>query len=388
MAKIVILGGGFAAIAAAEEISKAENQDVEVTVISSSREFVFFPALVPYIFGAIDRSELRFDLASKLAEKGIRFIQAEVLSIDAVRHTVALTGKDVEGFVHFDHLLIALGRRLATERVSGYFEHADHILGIDAAQRFKAAVERFDTGEIVVGLCPGSFLPIPVCESAVALAERFKNDIADGRTSVTAIFPETLDDAFFGSALFRDIRGTLDHYQVQLIERFQIARLEANDIRSLDGRSVRFDLAMLLPPFQGQSPILNPDAVSGNAGFIHVNEMMQVTGQPHVYAAGDIASIPGPRFGYHAIRQGRTAAANILAEAVGRPASTIYEHEIAWAINEKYTDPAYFHYGFWDESLKDFNNDIFFGMARSIREKYGSIKGFGKPIEENAVSNY
>lgn len=379
--KILILGGGFAAVAAAETFVRAGCPKAEVTLVSTNRDLTFYPALVPYVFGdfGLVREDLTFDLASKLKQNGIRFVEGEVLSIDPVHRMVELTGEDVEGGIHYDHLVIALGRRLATENVPGFFEYSHHLLGIDAAERFGKALWKFTGGAIVVGLSPGAFLPIPVCESALALAKRFKDKIADGSVSVTAVFPQALDDAFLGANLFRNLKSAFSEHRIELVEHFPVASIGRNSITSQEQKDLSFDLLMLVPPFRGQAALDRLENAVDARGFLRVDDSMKVEGFDRIYAAGDIVSLPGPRFGYMAIRQGRVAATNVLDAIDPAIEPLTYEHKIAWAIGEKYTDPIYFHYGFWDDSLDDFDENSFFGMARPLRAKYGKIKGFGIP---------
>lgn len=75
-----------------------------------------------------------------------------------------------------------------------------------------------------------------------------------------------------------------------------------------------------------------------------------------------------------AIRQGKVAALNILAELRGEQPAVEYRHKIEWVIGEKYTSPVFFHYGFWDDTLEDFDEGALFGMARTIRDRYGHPK--------------
>jgi sulfide:quinone oxidoreductase len=382
MRNVTIIGGGFAAIAAVEEFLKHPGE-VEITLIGQSREFFFYPALVPYLFDELERGDISFDLRKALVDRGVRFIEGEVLSVDPSLNSITITGDDVKGKVRYGRLLIAIGRRLATEHVPGFFEYAHHLLSLPAADRLKEEIANFNGGTIVVGLTPGSLLPIPVCETALGLARRFREHVQNDAVQIKAVFPETLEDAFEGSSLFRDIRGSFDREGVELIERFPVDRVEPGMLVSETSGAHAFDLLVLLPPFRGQSPVMNLDAVSGNAGFIHVNEMMQVAGNERIYAAGDIVSAHGPRFGYMAIRQGRTAARNILAEVRGEAPGEKYDHKLAWIVSEKYSDPVFFHYGFWDESLEDYDEDSFFGKAKLLREKYGRLNDSTQPDKDD-----
>ena len=94
---------------------------------------------------------------------------------------------------------------------------------------------------------------------------------------------------------------------------------------------------------------------------------MLVEGYQNIFAAGDIIEVEGPKYGYSAIRQARAAARNIISKVRKQEMTVSYTHEIEWVIGEQYTDPIFFHYGFWDETLEDFNPNAFFGMAGPLR---------------------
>ncbi|MCC7308977.1 MAG: FAD-dependent oxidoreductase [Acidobacteria bacterium] len=374
MSRILILGGGFAGITAAEVLSEGAAAEHEITVVSPSRKLTFFPALVPMVFGDFLPEELRTDVVAPLHERRVRFIEGEVLTIDPVSRNVRVTGDDIDGELRYDYLLIAIGRRLATETVPGFFENAHHLLGINAGIRFRHAVSEFGSGSIVVGLCPGSSLPVPVCESALALADRFEREIAEKRICITAVFPETLEEALAGTGLFRHVEESLQQKGVSLVQNFPVARVEEGTLQARNTTELAFDLAMLFPPFRGQTAIRELGSSDENDGFAVVNSRMQLEGHEKIYAAGDIIALDGPRFGYMAMRQAKVAAANILIELSGEEPNIEYSHELAWILGEDYTDPHFFHYGVWDETLQDFDENALLGMARRVRERYGHIR--------------
>src|SRR5687768_6583831 len=112
MARVLILGGGFAAISAAETITAAIGNEHEVMLISNSSDLTFFPAMVPMVFGDFKPEEVKFDLRPKLAERGINFLKGEVRGIDTRRRTVEIAGDRIRSTVGYDHLIVAVGRRL------------------------------------------------------------------------------------------------------------------------------------------------------------------------------------------------------------------------------------------------------------------------------------
>ncbi|PYS98276.1 MAG: hypothetical protein DMF63_16620 [Acidobacteria bacterium] len=378
MARVLILGGGFAAITAAQELMSRLGDD-EIILVSKSSEFTFYPAIIPCIFGSLDFDIIRFDLVSMLAERGVRFIHGEVESINTSARKVSVAGDRMTYSIDYDYLLFAVGRRLETSSVRGLAEYAHQLLSIEGAERFKKAISEFETGTIVVGLCSGASLPVPVCESALALADAFADSIKAGKVRVKAVFPGSLQEAFAGANLFRNIEEEFRQKGVELITDFEVDVVESDRIKSRTGSVIEHDLLMLVPPFGGQLSLKSAGHVTDISGFANVNSLMQVEGVEHVYAAGDITAMAGPKFGYMAMRQGRVAAANIAAEITEQEPATVYQHTIEWAISERYTGPVFFHYGFWDETLDDFEGDAMFGMARKIRDRYGPIQGLETP---------
>jgi sulfide:quinone oxidoreductase len=383
MAKILILGGGFAALTAAEELGRMVGDQHEITLISENPRFLFYPALVPFVFGDFRLEEIEFDLETALKPFNIRFVHGRVTGIGTVSKTVVVAAGGFTESLHYDYMLFCVGRRLAMGAVPGSGEHSHHLLNLNEALRLRSSIDSFERGSIVVALAPESSLPVPVCELSLGLAKRFNREIADGSISVTAVFPSTVDKAFAGSTLFRDIESEFRRKGIRLVSDFPIERVDAKSVFTADGRSLNHSLLILFPPFKGQRSLLHLAPFSDEAGFVKVNSRMQVEGCEGTYAAGDAITLPGPRFGYMAIRQGRVAAANLVSELNGEPPREEYRHDIAWAIGEKYTDPVYFHYGFWDNTLADFDDGVFFGLAKRLRERYGLIKDEPQPMAQS-----
>jgi NADH dehydrogenase FAD-containing subunit len=130
MAKVLILGGGFAGVAAAERLAKSSGGEHEITLVSRSSRFVFYPALVRLAFGGCEPDDISYDLRGAMLDRRVRFVEATVARVDTQRREATLSGGDFTGALKYDYLVYALGRRLATERVPGFYEHAHHLLGV------------------------------------------------------------------------------------------------------------------------------------------------------------------------------------------------------------------------------------------------------------------
>ena len=81
----------------------------------------------------------------------MNFVEAEVAHIDPFERKVTIAHGEVEGKLPYDYLIFALGRRLATEKITGFYEHAHHLLNVDKAIKFGKAVEQFQRRKSCLG---------------------------------------------------------------------------------------------------------------------------------------------------------------------------------------------------------------------------------------------
>jgi len=193
MAKVLILGGGFGGVVAAKRLAEQLGDEHQITLVSRSRQFVFYPALVRLAFDKCERDDVSFDLRQSMLHRKVNFIEAEVARIDPFERIVTIAHGEVQGKLRYDYLIFALGRRLATERIKGFYEHAHHLLNVDKAIKFGKAVNRLHEGRAVFGQCPDAHLPVPVYESAFALARLLEENGKRESVGITVVSPTTLE---------------------------------------------------------------------------------------------------------------------------------------------------------------------------------------------------
>lgn len=124
MANVLILGGGFGGVIAAESLARQLSKEHQITLVSRNSKFVFYPELVRLAFGKCKPQDISFDLREAMLDRRVRFIQAEVARLKPKSRRVVLVHGEVEGELPYDYLIFALGRRLATERITGFYEHS------------------------------------------------------------------------------------------------------------------------------------------------------------------------------------------------------------------------------------------------------------------------
>ena len=369
MAKVLILGGGFAGVVAAQQLARELGDEHQITLVSRSRKFIFYPALVRLAFGKCELSDVSFDVRRSMLNRRVNFVEGEVARICPDEQKVIIAHGEVEGDLTYDYLIFALGRRLATERITGFYEHAHHLLTVEKALEFGKAVTSFAGGRIVVGECPGARMPVPVYETAFALSQLLHDSDRHEPYHITVVSPDSpgkqLDDSNVGNALL----STLNARGIEFLSDFPIDRVTAGAATTSNGHGINFDLLMLVPPFAG-APAASHLGITNAESYINVDSTMRVNGLDRVYAAGDCVNFSGPKLGHMAVRQAEVAAANLIAEINGLQPTSRYIHEVKVVIDASGSDSLYIHKDLWTDEPASFYQGRFWTWAKLAQEKY------------------
>ena len=369
MAKVLILGGGFGGVVAAERLAEQLGDEHQITLVSRSRNFVFYPGLVRLAFGKCEKKDVSFDLRHTMLNRRVNFVEAEIAHIDPFERKVNIAHGEVEGKLPYDYLIFALGRRLATERITGFYEHAHHLLSIDKAIKFGEAIEQFREGRAVFGQCLDARMPVPVYETAFALSRLFEERGERDRIRITIVSPDTVESDLgdIGAALA--LKKALDIHQIETLSNFRIGSLTQDAATATDGEVINFDLLMLIPPFRGSSAA-HYMGVTDDDGYIRVDWTMRVIGQERIYAVGDCVSFAGPKMGHMAVRQAEVAATNLAAEIEGHKPISHYSHEMKFVIEEAGSDSLYLHKDIWTDEPATVRQGRFWSWAKRAQQKY------------------
>jgi NADH dehydrogenase FAD-containing subunit len=369
MAKVLILGGGFAGVVAAQQVARELGDDHQITVVSRSRRFIFYPALVRLAFGKCELSDVSFDLRRSMLNRRVNFVEAEVARICPDEQKVFIAHGEVEGNRSYYYLILALGRRLATERIPGFYEHAHHLLTVEKALDFGKAVASFAGGRAVIGQCPGARMPVPVYETAFALSRLLEERGQHEPSHITVVSPDLpgkqLDDVNVGDALL----STLNARGIEFLSDFPIDRVTAAAATTSNGHGINFDLLMLVPPFAG-APAASHLGITNAESYINVDSTMRVSGLHRVFAAGDCVNFSGPKMGHMAVRQAEVAAANLIGEINDYEPTSHYVHEVKVVIDAGGSDSLYMHKDLWTDEPASFHQGRFWTWAKLAQEKY------------------
>jgi NADH dehydrogenase len=346
--RIVILGGGFAGVYAAKylvrELRRAGLDDVEVALVSRENYLTFQPLLPEVIAGGVDT--LHTISPIRRIVPGAAVYARRIEEIDLARQVVRLEAgylrRQLE--LEYDHLVLALGNRLAVGMVPGLFEHAVPFKYLGDALRLRhhlvhvleeAAISR-DPEErrrlLTIVVAGGGF-------SGVECIAEMHDFLRLAIKSYPGIAPGDLKLVLLqsGETILPEMKPSLAGFAHKVLVRRGI-QIEVNtrmtavtataavtkDKASGETRIIPTRTVVATVPTEPH-PLLAGLAIPQQGGKISVTPMLHSPEAKNVWAIGDCASIPlangkfAPPTAQHAVRQGKRCAENIVAAMRAQP---------------------------------------------------------------------
>ncbi|MGV9413870.1 NAD(P)/FAD-dependent oxidoreductase [Nocardia sp. NPDC003693] len=297
--RIVVLGAGYAGLAAAREAARAKG--VRVTVIDARAELVERVRLHQVVAG---QQVPRWDLRELLERKGIEFVRARVTRVDPVARRVELEGAAA---VPYDSLVYALGSRADAGGVPGLAEHAHTVATPEDVARVPELAGRV----AVVG--------------AGSTGIEVATELAESRPELEVLLISADEPGAWLSAKARKhIRAVLDRLGVRVHAGAKVAAVTAAGLELVDGAHVPADTVLWTAGFTVPDVAARSGLGVDARGRVLVGDDLRTAAHPEVYAVGDAAVVAGP--GDRELRMacatalpaGKYAAAAIIARLRGK----------------------------------------------------------------------
>jgi NADH dehydrogenase len=351
--RIVILGGGFAGVSTARELTRrlrkqhrlvrdgaAGPDAIEVVLVNRDNYFVFQPLLADILSGTIETTHVVVPLRRMLPHVDIDVGYVERIDTDAKTvHIRRRTGRDIVE-LRYDALVIALGSVTDFRAVPGMAEHAVGIRTLgDAFYLRNRALDMLEeasleadpvrrarslTFVVVGGGSTGVEVAAELHDLLRVAARSFHEDPQMEAHVVLVHGGEYLLPSF-GERLGRYTTRKLREAGVRLLLGRRLTRVH-DDRVELDDGSVVETATVVSTVGNAPHPLLADLPVARDArGWLMPDATFALPGVDSVWALGDSASIIDPRNGrpmpataQHAVREGPHAARNVLAALDGR----------------------------------------------------------------------
>lgn len=339
--RVLILGGGFAGLEAAQAFEKifSEKDNVEITLVSKDNYLVFTSMLAEVVSSSIEAKHVVIPLRECLDR--VTYKELDVQSIDLKNKIVSCYHFHTKEIfdLEYDYLILAMGSITGYHGVSGAEEYSFPLKNLADAMVLRSHVidmfERADLEQdpevrrrlLTFAVVGGGYTGIEVAAELndfVSSSKRFYKHVKVDEVKVVVVDP--------GDRIMHEMSEGLADYGLKLLKKrgmeFRLqTRVEGvtpDSVVIQDGVKIETHTAIWAAGTAPQ-PVIASLPIADKRGKIEVNEYMEVANYPGVWALGDCALIPDPHSdrpypptAQHAIREGARVAHNVAAAIKGK----------------------------------------------------------------------
>ncbi|HLH66265.1 MAG TPA: FAD-dependent oxidoreductase [Solirubrobacteraceae bacterium] len=337
--RVVVLGSSFAGLTLSRLIRQHARDAVDLVVIDRNPYLTFVPNVQMEVLADRDPLEsMLLDTAPIHARDGNTFLNAEVVSLEPDSRRVKIVPSDRPGSapetVSYDFLVVALGARLAYDRIDGFGEHGDAVSSAFYGNRLRRRLRSYRGGPIAIGSArfhqglkdKPEWLPVglaacegPPLELALALAHWLGQHGKGDASRITLFTPAAMIAEDAGEEIVRRFLEMASRMGFGYLSNTQdVVRLTADGIEFQSGASLEAEIKLVLPDWVPH-PFLEGLEISDERGFIVTDRRMRNPTHPEIFAVGDAAALTVPKLGSLGHQQAEIAARQIAIDvgAVG-----------------------------------------------------------------------
>jgi NADH:quinone reductase (non-electrogenic) len=335
--RIVIVGGGFAGIAAARALKRC---DAEIVLIDQRNHHIFQPLLYQVATAVLAPSEIAAPMRQlAYKQKNVSVMLAEVTDVDLNSRSVdaSCPGVGIRK-LEFDYLVIATGMRPSYFGHPEFARYAPGLKNLTDVETIRAkilsAYELADMTDdenerarqmtfVLVGAGPtGVELAASMAQlAAVTLRGQFRR-IDPARSSIILIEGGKRILPTFAERLAQKASGRLEKLGVRVMTGVKVEKVDENGVVA-DGKRIP-SATVLWTAGVAPSPLVKLlGAKTDRAGRVAVGALMNVEDVTGVFVVGDASSVvrngrPVPGVAQAAIQQGRYVGRLISGQIKGR----------------------------------------------------------------------
>ncbi|MBS4770293.1 NAD(P)/FAD-dependent oxidoreductase [Carnobacteriaceae bacterium zg-ZUI240] len=390
---IVIIGAGYAGIAAARRLAKQykKNEEISITLIDKNSFHTYMTELHEVAGGRVEAEAIQYDL-QRIFKKypKVQLVTDKVVSIDYENQNVVAEHQTLS----FDYLLIAMGGEANDFGTPGVKENGFTLWSIEAAERLREhivdccyrAMREHDEEKrrelLTFTVIGAGFTGIEMIGELIdwvpSLAHQFKLDEKEFSLKVVEAMPKILNMV----TEKEQVKATkyLTKKGVELVLGDGVTSIEKDALHLKSGRVIPTQTSIWTAGVQANSDANDFGIEKARANRLVVNEFMEAKGKTNVFVAGDLVwfedpnanGAPVPQIVQAAEQTGHCAAENIIASIEGTQKHAYkgkydgFMVSIGSRYGVAYIMDKYHMSGFFAMLLKHITNLIYFFGIRSF----------------------
>jgi NADH dehydrogenase len=333
--RVLILGGGFAGVGAAQKLRKA---NAEVVLVDRHDYHTFQPLLYQFATGLIEATAVGHSLRDLLEKhENTAVHKAAVTAVDLDARQAHF---DALGPIEYDYLVFGLGAEVDFFGTDGAAEHAFPMYTLPNALRLKDHVlERWEAADRDRGLVEDGALNIVVVgggptgvETVGAFAELYRANFAKDYKSLAGaesrlVLVERGPDLFpmFKPKLRDYAAKALTERTVEVMTDVAVASVSPTRVALTSGEVLKAHTLVWGAGLRGNELVRSLGVELQRGNRIAVGPDLTIPGLPEAYAVGDVAEIVDtktqqvlPQLGSVALQAGEHAGETIVRRIAGK----------------------------------------------------------------------
>lgn len=294
--KIVVIGGNFAGSTAAMEIKRKLKDQVEVTLIDRSENFIYIPSLIWVPTKRREISEIIVPRAQVLAKRGVKFVQDIATKVIPSENKVYTE----KGVYEYDHLVIATGPKVKFDIAPGIKENTCYIGTPVGAMDTRKKLEEFkkNPGPIVIGATQGAGCMGAAYEFLFNIEKWLREEHIREKVDLYWVTPEPFLGHFGieGMPLGEEmLKKFMEMFNIHYRTGVGIKEITHKSVILSTGEAIDSSFNMFMPPFVGVDFIANsPELNTPKNNFISVLPSYRHETILNVWAAGLTVDVKPP----------------------------------------------------------------------------------------------
>ena len=320
MAKVLILGGGFAGVEAAIFLRK---QEMDVTLVSDRDYFYIYPTSIWIPTGEVTKEDISIPLDELAFAHGFQLIIDPVETFEAKNKKVTLSSGRV--LDEYTYIVVALGQDKLKQKgientlsICGRPEEATELYA-----RLDTLVQE-GSGKIAMGFGgnpkdPSAVRGGPAFEVLFNVDTYLKKKGVRDNFELTFFAPMAKPGQKMGEKALPLMDKMFKMSNIHKKVGSKIRDFKEDGIVFEDGTKIDSDLTMFISAGTGNEIVAKSGLPLSDAGFVVTNDYNEIEGFEGIYAIGDTAALMGPEWkakqGHVAEVMARNIAYNIFQHA-------------------------------------------------------------------------
>ena len=308
---LLLIGGGQAHVEVLRQLALNPPADADVALFNPKPSVLHSGMLPGVIAGHYEPAEAKINLWALCQRARVRFFETSVLAMNA-NNQVLESG--IGERHRFDFASLDVGGISQPLPASP----GAYVVTVKPVDTLLAAINEFESvrsASLMVRVVGNGAAALEV---ALALAFRWRES---GNRRISIVAQSRLMVGYPPRVRTLALRAC-EKWGVSVLENKSVEQIEPTRLCLIGGEVIDTQLTVLATGYSPAALLQKTDLSSATDGSVLVNANLRSVNYPHIFAAGDCASVSGvsiPKSSVFSVPQGATLAANLLATLTNMP---------------------------------------------------------------------